>query len=110
MKINYCYFIITVLFMAVLIAGCAGKTQVQTGINLSDTYIAMHAEYLNIYESADEKTREYMKEKIAPKMNRVKHEIIDYNEIVLNDEDGTGKRDAIMAKLRELSRELTGVK
>lgn len=110
MKFNYYYAIILIPLMAILIVGCAGKTQVKTGISLSDTYLALHTEFLNIYDKADKKTQKYMQKNIAPKMNRVKQEIIEYNEIVLIDGDGTDKKDAIIEKLREVAKELTEVK
>ncbi|MFW6377722.1 MAG: hypothetical protein ACOCZ5_03650 [bacterium] len=111
MKIRnfYLTWMVMMLFVMSGMISCAGKTPIQTGILVTDSYIALHDEYLQVYDGVDEETQEKMKGNIAPKMNRLKAEIIDYNEMVLAGEDAEKQREMIIDKLREISIEIAGV-
>lgn len=103
----YLFFILAAVLLTV---ACAPKSQMQSGILLSDSYKEIHQKYLGIYGSSDEETQSYMRMHIAPIMNRTKKEIIEYNDIVLLGGDGKEQRSAIMYKIKLLYKELKGIK
>lgn len=108
---QYTIYFLVLVFVALFTTGCSTKSQVDTGLQFSDAYIQLHGEYLDIYNNSDEKTQQYMRSKVAPIMNQLKKEIIDYNDIVMSGGEGSAeKRNAIMNKLRTLPLKFMEVK
>ena len=78
-------FVYTISILLMLTA-CSAKQNIDTGISLSNQYIELHTKYQNVYSNVDIKTKEFMKKNIAPKINQLKHDIIQFNDKSLEKE------------------------
>lgn len=107
---DYGGFMVRVAFILMLlfVIGCGAGLQKQTvdfTVNVNEKYQDLRDEYIEEYDSSPPEMQEWMQEEIAPKLNKARESIIDFNTLVL---DGTGgeeeKRKAIVETLVEVER------
>jgi len=84
-------------------------TEPEYALILTERYQAVHETYKSHYMSVDKQQREYMRENIAPVLDRARQSLIAYNKSVIDGESSPESKQEFIRLLRKASIKLLEV-
>lgn len=105
--------IIHLMVAFLLMAGCAtmsGVSESEKALTLTSQYNSLEQTYKNQYRAAGPDERKWLKENIAPELDRARNLLIEYNELVQNEEPTQDQQIRILGLLRQASMQLLEVR
>jgi DNA-binding IclR family transcriptional regulator len=84
-------------------------TEPEYALTLTERYQAVHETYKSHYISVDKQQREYMRENIAPVLDKARAVLIAYNKSVIAGESSPESKQEFIRLLRQVSTKLLEV-
>jgi len=105
--------LIPVLMLACFLVGCAaftGMNESEKALTITTQYQDVVQTYKNQYRASGEENRKLLRENVAPKLDRARNLLIEYNKAFILDKPVGERRVQILNLIRRASLEMMEVK
>ncbi len=102
------YLVSISLIFALLMVGCAGMqtSPENIGATLSSKYIELYNQYQSTYKTAGKQQREFMREELAPQLDRARDLLMQYNRALLNNRGAVHTKLELIKLLKQITAEM----
>ena len=97
------------LFFFIFACSQVQMTEPEYALILTERYQAVHETYKSHYMSVNKEQREYMRENIAPVLDRARQSLVTYNKAVINGKSNSESKQEFIRLLRQASTKLLEV-